>query len=61
MTAKPSIWIRIRYAVLGSPVTYEVQQAAKAQPPTRDPMTDAQHQIRGVRYTGLTGGGGFSL
>lgn len=60
MTAKPSIWTRIRYAVLGSPVTYEVQQAAKHRA-MRDPMTDAQHQIRGVRYTGLTGGGGFSL
>lgn len=60
MSARPSIWTRIRHAVFGSPVTHEVQQAAQHRP-MRDPMTDAQHQIRGVRYTGLTGGGGFSL
>lgn len=56
MTAKPSIWTRIRHAVFGAPVTYEVQQAAQHRT-LRDPMTDAQHQIRSVRYTGLNGGG----
>jgi hypothetical protein len=59
MTAGPSIWTRMKHAVLGRPVSHAEQRAAQFRP-TRDPMTDAQHQIRSVRYTGLNGGG-FSL
>lgn len=42
----------IRHAIFGKPVTHEEQRAAQSRP-TRDPMVDAQYEVRSTRFTGL--------
>ena len=51
MTLK-KVLTSITHAILGKPVRYEEQQAARRRLP-HDPMVGAQYEVRSTRFTGM--------